>query len=142
MRFSNNYRSLACVVGILSLSGGGILAQTPPDNTKVNQRDRQLATATADQQTNDRSDLETTRQIRRSVVSDKSLSTYGHNVKIITKGGKVTLRGPVRSEDEKTMIETKAAAVAGADNVLNELAVKSRAATSTKTPDNTSERNS
>ena len=63
-------------------------------------------------------------KIRRAVVEDKSLSTYAHNVKIIAQDGKVTLKGPVRSEDEKQAIEQKAKDVAGADNVVNEITIK------------------
>ena len=52
-----------------------------------------------------------------------SLSNYAHNIKIITQGGKVTLRGPVRSEDEKNSLEAKAVAVAGQENVTNQLEI-------------------
>src|SRR5690348_12778859 len=69
-----------------------------PDNTRVNRADRQAGAPTADQAKNDRSDRELMQKIRKDVVSDKSLSTYAHNVKIIADQGKVTLRGPVRSE--------------------------------------------
>lgn len=72
----------------------------------------------------DTSDRDITRQIRRSVEKDKSISTYGHNVKIITQNGMVTLKGPVRSEEEKKAIEAKAAEVAGADKITNEMEVK------------------
>jgi osmotically-inducible protein OsmY len=64
------------------------------DNTKVNERDRDKSQPTADQQKENRSDLGITQQIRQSVMKDKSLSTYAHNVKIITKDGQVTLKGP------------------------------------------------
>ena len=64
-----------------------------------------------------------TQKIRKALHEDSSLSTYAHNVKIITQDGKVTLRGPVRSEDEKSNIEAKAVAVAGQGNVTNELEV-------------------
>jgi osmotically-inducible protein OsmY len=64
------------------------------------------------------------RSIRKAVVSDESLSTYAHNVKIIAQNGKVTLKGPVRSEEEKRTIEAKATEVAGAGNVVNQLTVK------------------
>jgi hyperosmotically inducible protein len=64
------------------------------------------------------------RKIRRAVVADKSLSTYAHNVKIISESGKVTLKGPVHTEDEKKAIEAKATEVAGAGNVTNEITVK------------------
>jgi hyperosmotically inducible periplasmic protein len=79
---------------------------------------------TADQQDNNRSDLDITKQIRESVIKDKSLSTYAYNVKIITQAGMVTLKGPVRSDAEKRSIEEKAAAVVGQDKVTSELAVK------------------
>jgi hyperosmotically inducible protein len=66
-----------------------------------------------------------TKKIRQSIIADKSLSTYGHNVKIIAKGGMVTLKGPVHSEDEKSSIASKAAEVAGGqDKVTNQLTVK------------------
>ena len=64
-----------------------------------------------------------TQKIRRSVVGDKSLSTYAHNVKIVAQDGQVTLRGPVRSEAEKTSIAAKATEIAGAGNVTNEITV-------------------
>ncbi len=67
-------------------------------------------------------DRNITKQIRSAIYKDKSLSTYAHNIKIITQDGKVTLKGPVRTEDEKAGIEAKAAAVVGADNVTNQLA--------------------
>jgi len=57
-------------------------------------------------------------------MADKGLSTYAHNVKIISQGGKVTLKGPVRSDEEKSSIEQKATDVAGAGNVTNEITVK------------------
>jgi hypothetical protein len=97
--------------------------QPAPDNTKANQGDADRGVMTADQQEMDPADRETTTQIRSSIIKDKSLSTYSHNVKIITRNGKVTLKGPVRSDDEKANIEAKAAAVAGAANVTNELTI-------------------
>src|SRR5579872_5953670 len=96
----------------------------PADNTKINQRDQNPNQPTADQQKENRSDRDITQQIRRSIVKDKSLSTYGHNVKIISEHGMVTLRGPVHSEDEKRAIENHAAEVAGHDHVKNEIEVK------------------
>jgi len=95
-----------------------------PDNTKVNDRDRSKAESTADQQKENRSDREITRDIRRSIVQDKSLSTYAHNIKVISQNGMVTLKGPVRSEEEKTAIEGKAAEIAGKDKVTSQLEVK------------------
>jgi len=39
------------------------------------------------------SDRDITQQIRKSIVADKSLFTYAHNVKVITQNGMVTLKG-------------------------------------------------
>jgi osmotically-inducible protein OsmY len=64
-----------------------------------------------------------TQKIRKAIHEDKTLSTYAHNIKIITQDGKVTLRGPVRSQEEKTNIEAKAVAVAGQDNVTDQLEI-------------------
>ena len=98
-------------------------SQAPPDNTKVNERDRNQAEPTADQQKENSSDRQLTQKIRRAVVEDKSLSTSAHNVKIISQNGTVTLKGPVKSEEEKKTIETKATQIAGQGNVKNELEV-------------------
>ncbi|MGB8541868.1 MAG: BON domain-containing protein [Candidatus Acidiferrales bacterium] len=97
--------------------------QPAPDNTTNNQGDAGKNATTADQQKMNPADRNTTRQIRKSLMQDKSLSTYAHNIKIITRDGKVTLKGPVRTEDDKASIEAKAVAVAGADNVTNRLEV-------------------
>jgi hyperosmotically inducible protein len=94
-----------------------------PDNTKNNQGDASKGAMTADQQKMNPADRETSRQIRSAIMKDKTLSTYSHNIKIITQDGKVTLKGPVRSDDEKANIEAKAAAVVGADNVTSMLTV-------------------
>src|SRR5882672_8196670 len=79
--------------------------RTKPDNTRANQADRSESNPTADQQKNNKSDRETARQIRKALTSDKSLSTYAHNVKVISQNGTVTLKGPVRSEEEKKTVE-------------------------------------
>jgi hyperosmotically inducible periplasmic protein len=66
-----------------------------------------------------------TKKIRQSLIADKSLSTYGHNVKIITQNGVVTLKGPVHSEEEKQTIASEAAEIAGGpDKVVNQLSIK------------------
>jgi osmotically-inducible protein OsmY len=98
-------------------------SQAPADNTKVNQRDRNQSEPTADQQKENTSDRQLTQLIRRAIVKDKNLSSDAHNVKIITQNGAVTLKGPVKSEEEKQAIESKAAEVAGADKVNSELQV-------------------
>ena len=95
-----------------------------PDNTTVNKRDRDAGQATADQQKENQSDRNLTKHIRQSIMADKSLSSYAHNVKIISQNGTVTLKGPVKSEDEKTSVIAKAAAVAGSDKITDQITVK------------------
>ena len=97
--------------------------QTAPDNTRANKGDAQKGAITADQQKMNPADRELARKIRASITDDKALSTYAHNIKIISQDGKVTLKGPVRSEDEKANIEAKAAAVAGEGHVTDQLEV-------------------
>ena len=112
------------LVGVAMLSApafGHPRNQEPaPDNTKTN---RQLRTPTADEQGMNAADRAITQKIRRAIHEDKSLSTYAHNIKIVTQAGKVTLGGPVRSEQEKSTLVGKAAQIAGVDNVTNELTV-------------------
>ena len=94
--------------------------QTAPDNTKKN---KDQTSPTADQQKINPADRAITQKIRKAVHGDTSLSSYAHNIKIITQDGKVTLRGPVRSEDEKNNLQAKAVTVAGQDNVTNQLEI-------------------
>jgi osmotically-inducible protein OsmY len=108
-------------------------AQAPaPDNTKVNTRDRTPAQPTADRQSNTRTDVSITRDIRRAIVKDKALSTAAHNIKIITQQGQVTLKGPVRSDAEKQAIEAKATEIAGAGHVTSNVSVKDASAPASK----------
>lgn len=111
----------------LSLAAAGprpsTAQQTAPDNTKANKGDSQKGATTADQQNMNPADRDVTKKIRAAIVNDKSLSTYAHNIKIITQDGKVTLKGPVRTETEKAAVEAKAAAVAGDTNVTSEITI-------------------
>jgi hyperosmotically inducible periplasmic protein len=93
------------------------------DNTKINQRDQNPNEPTADQQSNNRSDRDIAQQVRQAIIADKTFSTYAHNVKVIAQNGQVTLKGPVRSDDEKRAVEAKAAAIAGDGKVTSELTV-------------------
>jgi len=97
--------------------------QPAPDNSKTNKRDRDKSSPTADRQKMNATDRDLAKRIRSAIVDDKSLSTYAHNIKIVAQDGKVTLKGPVRSEEEKSAIEAKAIEVAGAANVINQLEV-------------------
>lgn len=98
----------------------------PADNSGKNVRDRSAAAVTSGDQSNSKSDLQITQTIRKAVVGDKSLSTNAHNVKIITNGGVVTLRGPVKSEKEKAIINAKATRVHGVSHVDNQLEIVSQ----------------
>jgi hyperosmotically inducible protein len=95
----------------------------PADNTKANKLDPSNTAATADAQKDNAGDRTITQRIRKSLVTDKTLSTYAHNVKIVSVKGTVTLNGVVRSEDEKSAIEAKAVSVAGQGHVVNDLKV-------------------
>lgn len=89
------------------------------DNTRQNKEHD----TTADQAKNNKTDRVLAQQIRKAIMKDKSLSTYAHNVKIIAMNGGVTVKGPVRTEEERAAIMAKAKEVAGATNVTDELTV-------------------
>jgi len=110
--------ALACTL----IFGLSLFAGQAPDNTKNNQRDR--TQPTADQQKGNETDVEITRDIRRAITQDKNLSTYAKNIKIITQNGNVTLRGPVRSEEDKKAIEANE--VAGATHVKSEIEIATK----------------
>lgn len=110
-------------IAVLSNAVPSVIAQTPADNTKINTRDRVKSAVTADQQKNDVADRELTQKIRRALMRDKALSSYAHNVKVIAQDGHVTLKGPVRSDEEKQRVASKAEQIAGADHVTNEISV-------------------
>jgi hyperosmotically inducible periplasmic protein len=98
--------------------------QNPPaDNTKTNQRDQNKSEPTADQQKENPTDRQLAQQIRKALMKDKSLSTSAHNVKVIAQNGMVTLKGPVKTDEEKQAVEAKAAEIAGADKVSSEIQV-------------------
>jgi hyperosmotically inducible periplasmic protein len=94
-----------------------------PDNTKSNKVNPSNRGSTADQQMNNSADIALTKRIRQGVVGDKSLSTYGHNVKIVSVNGSVTLNGVVSNSQEKMKIEQIATSIAGEGHVTDELKV-------------------
>ena len=118
-----------CSIGLLWAQQPGSTRQAP-DNTQINRRDRNQSEPTADRQKENQSDRELAAKVRQALVKDKSLSSYAHNVKIIAQDGTVTLKGPVRSEEEKQAVEAKAAeAAGGADKIKNELDVSRKPTT-------------
>ena len=96
---------------------------TDATNTRVNERDRDEGALTPMDQKENQTDREITQRIRKAVVGDDSLSFTAKNVKIITRDGRVTLRGPVKSDQERTSIERAATTVAGPQRVVNQLEV-------------------
>ena len=105
-------------------SGNKAASSEDATNTERYARDGDGAHPTADDQSENKQDIDIAAKVRRAVVSDNSLSTNAHNVKIITNEGQVTLRGPVDSEAEKEAIVAKAKEVAGDDRVVDELELK------------------
>ena len=92
-------KNTALLVALAVLFGvaGPIKAQdkgTAADNTEVNKRDRKTGAVTADQQKENQGDRELTANIRKALMDNKELSTYAHNVKIVSRNGMVTLKGP------------------------------------------------
>lgn len=117
------------LIAALTLCSSATFAQSPAssaaDNTKMNKaaENSSAKSSTADGQSNASADIKITQQIRKTVMDDKSLSTYAHNVKIVTLNGAVTLNGTVRSADEKSQVAMKAQAVAGEGHVTNDIKV-------------------
>jgi osmotically-inducible protein OsmY len=108
---------------VLCLTAAPFTVAQMPDNSGQN-RDKSNQTLSADSQSNNKGDREITANIRKSLMADKSLSMYAHNVKIITKNGAVTLKGPVKSEEEKAKIAELAAGVVSPDRITNRITVK------------------
>jgi hyperosmotically inducible protein len=115
--------NIALIAGLGALIPSAVVAQAP-DNSKTNQNDR--GSATADQQAENQGDRDLARKIRKSLMEDKNLSTYAHNIKIVARDGTLTLKGPVRSDAEKSAIAAKAVEIAGTANAKNEITVKSK----------------
>jgi hyperosmotically inducible protein len=119
-----NFNPIVSTVGTRYRHNGARLAAYRTGQLRSHARDRAPGAMTAGQQSNAKSDVEITREIRRAVVKDHSLSMLAHNVKIVSANGNVTLRGPVKTEEEKTAIASKAQAIAGAGKVNDQLEVK------------------
>jgi len=112
--------SAALVVLCLVSTAPRALSQAA-DNSKQNKEQKAL---TADNQSNAKADRDTTAKIRKDLMADKSLSSYAHNVKIVTVNGAVTLKGPVKSEDEKAKVAQIASNSVSGDRISNEITVK------------------
>ena len=98
--------------------------KTEPDNTATNARDRSGETLTSGDQSNTSADLKITQAIRQAIMKDSELSATAKNIKIITTDGQVTLRGPVKSAEEKAKIDQLAKSAAGGAEINDQLDVK------------------
>ena len=114
------------LTALTAINIAAFAADTKPaaDNTEKNQRDKSGETQTPLDQSNSPEDLKITQDIRKAVMADNTLSFTAKNVKIITAGGKVTLRGPVNNADEKKKIAELAKANAANAQVVDQLEVK------------------
>ena len=117
--------SMVLMVGCSRSEDKQVSQTVAPDNSGRNVRDRDNQTKTPGDQSENEADRTITQNIRQAITADDSLSTNAKNVKIITNDGTVTLRGPVKSEKEKTEIEAKAKQVAGVKRVDNQLEIAS-----------------
>ena len=104
-------------------SGATAAQSSQRDNSAVNVRERDAAAKTPLDQNENQKDINVSADIRRRLV-DTKMSTNAQNVKVITQNGMVTLRGPVKSADEKKRIEEIANAVAGTGKVDSQLEVQ------------------
>lgn len=117
----NLLRSIFSAVAVCGLLSLPCIAQTQPDDTAQNKDHAVTADSQSHATTSDRA---ITHNVRKAIMADKSLSSYAHNVKVITVNGAVTLKGPVHSEDEKQKVQADAASVVSPDAITNELTVK------------------
>jgi hyperosmotically inducible periplasmic protein len=114
---------LACLSAI-TLAAMAADDKSKVDNTAINERDRSDETQTSGDQSNTPADLKITQAIRRALMKDGELSTTAKNIKVITANGEVTLRGPVRTAQEKTKISQLARSAAGGAQIVDQLDVK------------------
>jgi len=120
-------RTLLAITCLSALSLAALAAddeKSKPDNTATNERDRSGETKTSGDQLNSSADLKTTQAIRQALMKDDELSMTAKNIKVITANGHVTLRGPVKTVQEKTKIDQLAKSAAGGAQIDNQLDVK------------------
>ncbi|MGC1321392.1 MAG: BON domain-containing protein [Candidatus Udaeobacter sp.] len=120
-------RTLLVLACLSTLSVAALAAnneETKPDNTATNERDRSGETQTSGDQPNSPTDLKITQAIRQALMKDSELSTTAKNIKVITANGHVTLRGPVKTAQEKARIDQLAKSAAGDAHIDDQLDVK------------------
>ena len=116
--------AIACLSALSLTAFAADNEKTKPDNTAVNERDRSGERQTSGDQSNSSADLKITQAIRQALMNDSDLSTTAKNVKIITNNGQVTLRGPVKTAQEKAKIDQLAKSAAGGAKIDDQLEVK------------------
>ncbi len=116
--------ALACLSAVSLAELAADNEKTKADNTATNERDRSGETQTSGDQSNSTADLKITQAIRQALMKDGELSTTAKNIKVITANGQVTLRGPVKTAQEKAKIDQLAKSAAGGAKIDNQLDVK------------------
>jgi len=116
--------ALACLSALSLAAFAADNEKSKPDNTATNERDRSGETKTSGDQSNSSADLKTTQSIRRALMKDRELSTTAKNIKVITANGQVTLRGPVKTAQEKAKVARIARSAAGRVQIDDQLDVK------------------
>jgi hyperosmotically inducible periplasmic protein len=114
---------LTCL-STVSLAAMAADDKTKPDNTAINERDRSRETQTSGDQSNSSADLKITQAIRQALMKDDELSMTAKNIKVITANGQVTLRGPVKTAQEKAKIDQIVKSAAGGAQIVDQLEVK------------------
>ena len=120
-------RTLLALTCLSALSLAAVAASdenTKPDNTATNKRDRSGETKTSGDQSNSAADLRITQAVRQAIMKDRGLSMTAKNIKVITYNGEVTLRGPVKTAQEKVKIDQLARSAAAGAQINNQLDVK------------------
>src|SRR5438045_7484981 len=116
--------ALACLSALSLAAFGADNEKAKPDNTATNDRDRSGETQTSGDQSNSSADLKITQAIRRALMKDSELSTTAKNIKVVTANGQVTLRGPVKTTQEKAKVDQIARSAAGGAKIDDHLEVK------------------
>jgi osmotically-inducible protein OsmY len=119
-------RTLLAIACLSALTISTLVAddKKAPDNTATNERDRSGETQTSGDQSNSSADLKITQAVRQALMKDSELSMTAKNIKVITTNGQVTLRGPVKTAQEKAKINQLASSAAGGARIDNQLDVE------------------
>ena len=119
-------RTLLAIAYLSTLSLATLVADDKKarDNTATNERDRSGETQTSGDQSNSSADLKITQAVRQALMKDSELSITAKNIKVITSNGQVTLRGPVKTAQEKAKINQLASSAAGGARIDDQLDVE------------------